>query len=123
MAEEAPKTNRTGVSDVAVQAAPAADSDSCNEAAANTVNGPVAGTHPEARAAAAPVRTPRLLCILRSRRELARGLRPILPAGSERDKGRPMRSPNGPLFKTYEIIAIVAFLTAAAAWAGLKLVY
>jgi hypothetical protein len=34
-----------------------------------------------------------------------------------------MRSPNGPLFKTYEIIAILAFLTAAAAWAGLKLVY
>lgn len=34
-----------------------------------------------------------------------------------------MRSPNGPLFKTYEIIAIVAFLTAAAAWAALKLVY
>ncbi|MFA7263666.1 MAG: hypothetical protein WC068_11655 [Caulobacter sp.] len=33
-----------------------------------------------------------------------------------------MRSPNGPLFKTYEIIAIVAFLTAAA-WAGLRLVY
>ncbi|CAN1562123.1 hypothetical protein MCEMIH16_02707 [Caulobacteraceae bacterium] len=34
-----------------------------------------------------------------------------------------MRSPNGPLFKTYEIIAVVAFLAAAAAWAGLKLVY
>lgn len=34
-----------------------------------------------------------------------------------------MRSPNGPLFKTYEIVAIVAFLTAAAALAALKLVY
>lgn len=34
-----------------------------------------------------------------------------------------MRSPNGPLFKTYEIIAIVAFLTIAAGWVSLKLVY
>ncbi len=34
-----------------------------------------------------------------------------------------MRSPHGPLFKTYEIVAILTFLAAAAAWAGLKLVY
>jgi hypothetical protein len=34
-----------------------------------------------------------------------------------------MRSPNGPLFKRYEILAIVVFLTAAVAMAGLKLVY
>lgn len=34
-----------------------------------------------------------------------------------------MRSPNGPLFKSYEIIAIVAFLAVAAAVAGFRLVY
>lgn len=34
-----------------------------------------------------------------------------------------MRSPNGPLFKTYEIVAIVAFLAAAGGLAALKLVY
>jgi hypothetical protein len=34
-----------------------------------------------------------------------------------------MRSPNGPLFKTYEIVAIVAFLLAAVAVGSLKLVY
>jgi len=34
-----------------------------------------------------------------------------------------MRSPNGPLFKGYEIIAIVAFVTLAAGLAALKLVY
>ncbi|MDB5433332.1 MAG: hypothetical protein JWP35_4448 [Caulobacter sp.] len=34
-----------------------------------------------------------------------------------------MRSPNGPLFKPYEIVAIVAFFAAAAAVMGLKLVY
>lgn len=34
-----------------------------------------------------------------------------------------MRSPNGPLFKRYEIVAIVLFLTAAAAVAGMGLVY
>jgi hypothetical protein len=34
-----------------------------------------------------------------------------------------MRSPNGPLFKTYEIVAIVAFLVAAVAVSSLRLVY
>ena len=34
-----------------------------------------------------------------------------------------MRSPNGPLFKAYELIAIVAFLAAAGALAAMKLVY
>lgn len=34
-----------------------------------------------------------------------------------------MRSPNGPLFKAYEIVAIVAFLAAAGALAAMKLVY
>lgn len=34
-----------------------------------------------------------------------------------------MRSPNGPLFKRYEVIAIVAFATVAACLAALKLVY
>lgn len=34
-----------------------------------------------------------------------------------------MRSPNGPLFKRYEIVAIVAFVTLAAGLAALKLVY
>jgi hypothetical protein len=34
-----------------------------------------------------------------------------------------MRSPNGPLFKTYEIVAIVAFLLAAVAVGSLRLVY
>jgi len=34
-----------------------------------------------------------------------------------------MRSPNGPLFKTYEIAAILAFLIAAAAVAGFRMVY
>jgi hypothetical protein len=34
-----------------------------------------------------------------------------------------MRSPNGPLFKTYEIITILAFLAAAAAVTGLNFVY
>ncbi|WP_235524556.1 hypothetical protein [Caulobacter sp. Root655] len=34
-----------------------------------------------------------------------------------------MRSPNGPLFKIYEIVAIVAFVLAAAAVGSLRLVY
>jgi hypothetical protein len=34
-----------------------------------------------------------------------------------------MRSPTKPLFKIYEILAIVAFLASAAVVAGLKLVY
>jgi hypothetical protein len=34
-----------------------------------------------------------------------------------------MRSPNGPLFKRYEIIAIVVFILAAIAVSGLRLVY
>jgi hypothetical protein len=34
-----------------------------------------------------------------------------------------MRSPSGPLFKRYEIIAVVAFVTIAAGLAALKLVY
>jgi hypothetical protein len=34
-----------------------------------------------------------------------------------------MRSPNGPLFKSYEIIAIVAFLAVAAIVTGFRLVY
>jgi hypothetical protein len=34
-----------------------------------------------------------------------------------------MRSPNGPLFKTYEVAIIVAFLIAAATVTGLKLAY
>ncbi|EJL27796.1 hypothetical protein PMI01_03642 [Caulobacter sp. AP07] len=34
-----------------------------------------------------------------------------------------MRSPNGPLFKTYEVVAIVAFLLAAVAVGSLRLVY
>lgn len=34
-----------------------------------------------------------------------------------------MRSPSGPLFKGYEIIAILLFLVAAAALTGLNLVY
>jgi hypothetical protein len=34
-----------------------------------------------------------------------------------------MRSPNGPLFKTYEIVAILAFVLAAVAVGSLRLVY
>lgn len=34
-----------------------------------------------------------------------------------------MRSPNGPLFKSYEIIAIILFLAGAVALTGMKLVY
>ena len=34
-----------------------------------------------------------------------------------------MRSPNGPFFKPYEIVAIVAFLAAAAAVMGMNIVY
>lgn len=34
-----------------------------------------------------------------------------------------MRSPNGPMFKVYEIVVIVAFLAAAAAITGFRLVY
>jgi hypothetical protein len=34
-----------------------------------------------------------------------------------------MRSPNGPLFKTYEIVAIAAFVLAAVAVGSLRLVY
>ena len=34
-----------------------------------------------------------------------------------------MRSPNSPLFKRYEILAVILFLTAAAAMATFKLVY
>lgn len=34
-----------------------------------------------------------------------------------------MRTPNGPLFKTYEIVAIAAFAAAALALAGLGVVY
>lgn len=34
-----------------------------------------------------------------------------------------MRSPNGPLFKRYEIVAIVAFLAMAALVTGFRLVY
>jgi len=34
-----------------------------------------------------------------------------------------MRTPTKPLFKLYEILAIVAFLASAAAVTGLKLVY
>jgi len=34
-----------------------------------------------------------------------------------------MRSPSGPLFKGYEIIAVIIFLTGAAILAGINLVY
>lgn len=34
-----------------------------------------------------------------------------------------MRSPNGPMFTRYEIIAIVAFLAVAAVVTGFRLVY
>jgi hypothetical protein len=34
-----------------------------------------------------------------------------------------MRSPSGPLFKRYEIIAIVLFVAGALALSGLKLIY
>ena len=34
-----------------------------------------------------------------------------------------MRSPTGPLFKGYEIIAIILFVTGAAVLAGFNLVY
>lgn len=34
-----------------------------------------------------------------------------------------MRSPNGPMFKRYEIVAIVAFLALAAVISGFRLVY
>lgn len=34
-----------------------------------------------------------------------------------------MRSPNGPLFKGYEILAVILFLTAAAVLASFNLVY
>ena len=35
----------------------------------------------------------------------------------------PMRSPNGPMFKRYEIAAILCFLAAAAVVTGFRLVY
>lgn len=34
-----------------------------------------------------------------------------------------MRASNKPLFKVYEVVAILAFLAVAAAVAGLKLIY
>lgn len=34
-----------------------------------------------------------------------------------------MRSPNGPMFKRYEILAIVGFLAVAAVVTGFRLVY
>ena len=34
-----------------------------------------------------------------------------------------MRSPNGPLFKRYEILAVILFITAATALASFNLVY
>ena len=34
-----------------------------------------------------------------------------------------MRSPNGPMFKRYEIVVIVAFLAVAAVVTGFRLVY
>lgn len=34
-----------------------------------------------------------------------------------------MRSPNGPLFKRYEVLAIIVFVTAAACLAALKVAY
>jgi hypothetical protein len=34
-----------------------------------------------------------------------------------------MRSPNGPLFKRYEVLAVIAFVTAAACLAALKVAY
>ena len=34
-----------------------------------------------------------------------------------------MRTPNGPLFKTYEIVAILAFFALAAGVMGLKFIY
>lgn len=34
-----------------------------------------------------------------------------------------MRSPSGPMFKRYEIVAIVAFLAVAAVVTGFRLVY
>lgn len=34
-----------------------------------------------------------------------------------------MRSPNGPLFKPYEIVVVVAFLAAAAAVTAMNIVY
>lgn len=34
-----------------------------------------------------------------------------------------MRSPNGPLFKRYELLAVLAFISAAVALAALKLAY
>ena len=34
-----------------------------------------------------------------------------------------MRSPNGPMFKRYEIVAIVAFLAVAALVSAFRLVY
>lgn len=55
---------------------------------------------------------------------MARALPPILVTASKRDKGEfVMRSPSGPLFKAYEIIAIVLFLAAAAGFTGMNLVY
>jgi len=35
----------------------------------------------------------------------------------------PMRSPNGPMFKRYEIAVIICFLAAAAMVTGFRLVY
>jgi hypothetical protein len=34
-----------------------------------------------------------------------------------------MRSPNGPLFKRYEVLAVLLFVTAAACLAALKVAY
>jgi hypothetical protein len=34
-----------------------------------------------------------------------------------------MRSPNGPLFTTYELVAVLAFVLAAIAVGGLRLIY
>lgn len=34
-----------------------------------------------------------------------------------------MRSPNGPLFKRYEVVAVIVFATAAACLAALKVAY
>lgn len=55
---------------------------------------------------------------------LARGLRVGGPYASIRDGGTTtMRQPSKPLFKTYEIVAIVAFVIAAIGVGSLRLVY
>jgi len=55
---------------------------------------------------------------------LARRLREGGPHASNRDGGNfIMRQPSKPLFKAYEIVAIVAFVLAAIGVGSLRLVY